>query len=198
MSPCLIYHLRALVREGPIKKEPPQPLLSLASAVFTRGIKVCCNLSSLSGGVGLSRLAMIWHFRVQKQETLKALTSMLHSKIGFLWCGAYCRQRRSKDRKCGSSVEQWKRSCVSGCYWLSCCSVQIPHIKWICSLQALIAPLLIICVSKRVNVCPCVKVISVFSSLRGLSSSCVSTMTDGAQVVFPVCYWSRHINMKCW
>lgn len=59
--------------------------------VFTRGISLLESLT-LSGGGGLSRLAMIWHFRVSKQEPLKALTIMLRINIGFLQSEAYCRQ----------------------------------------------------------------------------------------------------------
>lgn len=42
---------------------------------------------------------MIWHFRVQKQETLKAVISMLHIKIGFFLSEAYCRQCRAAKEK---------------------------------------------------------------------------------------------------
>lgn len=52
VSPCLIYHLRALVKERPIQKEPPHPILSRASVFFTREMKVCCNLSSFPEVLG--------------------------------------------------------------------------------------------------------------------------------------------------
>lgn len=83
---------------------------------------------------------MIWHFRVQKQETLKALTSMLHIKIGFLQTEAYCRQlqRAGKEKYCNVVKEELRIRPLP----IILLVFLISHIKWFCSLQAPAALLL--------------------------------------------------------
>lgn len=83
-----------------------------ASVCLNCWIKAWCNLFRRC--FGLRRLAMICHLRKEKEETLKALTTLLQ----YLWRLNSFKVRWTKEQ---NMEVFWKRSCT-GHFCLSCCS----------------------------------------------------------------------------